>query len=332
MFGFLSSKSGDELALSDSLCTSGVSSDSRGTLSETTSVAPAKLSEQSADTKEVFPEPFGKCVKMHSSTVLVDEKRLSRYLQKKALSRQYHDELVLRTTDQSSAHCLFEGAHTTSNMVTNRQSRVRSRGKSGGVKEASDGATWTISNPVPGSRLGQGISNKPYKFVQEYALGTLVTTSNAATTYGSAYFTIGGLDQVSALASVFDQYKIDEIECWVQCQYGSSIPDGIDVLWATVIDYDDANNLTTYASALDYVNVVQTPINTFHYRRWRPHVAVATYSGTFTSYANVVAPWIDFTSQAVQHYGLKIAAQTTPGNAHPIVAWARLHISVRNVR
>jgi len=68
-----------------------------------------------------------------------------------------------------------------------------------------------------------------------------------------------------------------------------------------------------------------------HYRKFIPHVAVASYSGTFTSFTNEVAPWIDIASPSVQHYGLKTACTPTTAVVQ-YTARARLSVSFRNVR
>jgi len=43
-------------------------------------------------------------------------------------------------------------------------------------------------------------------------------------------------------------------------------------------------------------------------------MAVAAYSGAFTSYSNLVGGWIDSASPAVQHYGIKLATPIATGS------------------
>jgi hypothetical protein len=78
-------------------------------------------------------------------------------------------------------------------------------------------------------------------------------------------------------------------------------------LFTTVIDYDDATALSTQAQALDYSSALTCEGYLSQRRVFVPHIAVAAYSGTFTSFANEEAPWIDSSSNSVQHYGLKTA-------------------------
>lgn len=76
----------------------------------------------------------------------------------------------------------------------------------------------------------------------------------------------------------------------------------------TVIDYDDSASVTR-AQALQYDTCVVSPPGTGVVRTLTPRLAVAAYSGTFTSYANMKAQWIDVASPDVQHYGVKIVVE-----------------------
>jgi hypothetical protein len=83
-----------------------------------------------------------------------------------------------------------------------------------------------------------------------------------------------------------------------------------------VIDYDDATALSTEADALQYNNVVVLNPGESANRLFRPKMAVAAYTGTFTGYANMEPQWLDAASPTIQHYGVKVlipgatAAQT----------------------
>jgi len=175
--------------------------------------------------------------------------------------------------------------------------------------------------------------NQVFKMTQSVEILSLLTGSTTLPTFAASYFYIGAVDQVSSLSAVFDQYRIDEIETWIvprlTSQASASFNNG---LLTSVVDYDDANALTTVASALDYTNALTTSGLMGHYRRFKPHVAEALYGGAFTSYGNVASPWIDFASTGVQHYGLKLAF-TVCGSASMVFDMIyRLHFSCRNIR
>jgi len=101
--------------------------------------------------------------------------------------------------------------------------------------------------------------------------------------------------------------------------------------FVSVIDYDDAVNLTTFASALDYPSAFQSEGYTPHRHVFVPHIAVAAFAGTFTAYANEEAPWIDCASNTVQHYGVKTAWSGTSAVFLYDVR-VRVIVQFRNVR
>jgi len=173
-------------------------------------------------------------------------------------------------------------------------------------------------------------SNQSFRISQSIEVVGILTTSATIPTFASQAFAISQLDQVTSLSSVFDQYKIDEIEVWIA---PAGITTGTNLgLLTSVVDYDDVGTLSTVAQALDYTNALTTTGFQGHYRRWKPHVATAAYSGAFTSFANEVSPWLDFASPGVQHFGLKLAAQPTVGSTIPYNMIARFHVQMRNVR
>jgi hypothetical protein len=174
--------------------------------------------------------------------------------------------------------------------------------------------------------------NQVYKLTQNYSVSAALTASASLPTFAAFSFNVNNLDQITSLSNVFDQYKIDEVETWLvprlTDQVSASFNNGI---LCSVIDYDDANSLSTVAQAQDYTNCIMSSGLSGHYRAFKPHAAVAAYSGAFTSYGNVVSPWIDFASPSVQHFGIKYALSQT-GGTQAFDLLVRLHISCRNVR
>jgi len=202
--------------------------------------------------------------------------------------------------------------------------RNKSKGKGGEVTKA-----YTNANPPPAA-MNYIASNKDYRFSQQVPEVTILTTSTTLATFAATSFKLSDLDQVSSFQAVFDQYIIDEVEVWIENVDAHLTSQNAGNLYS-VIDYDDANVLSTTASACDYTNVLGTSADASHYRKFRPHVAVAAYSGAFTSFANMESQWIDMASPAVQHYGLKLACTATTG-VQSFVARYRYHIRMRNTR
>jgi len=192
-----------------------------------------------------------------------------------------------------------------------------------------DGLVFTLSE-VP-ARLFRPISTAQaiFRITQEYISQAFFTSSTSVQTFNNFAATVNLLDQISHLTAIFDQYRIPMLEIWLVPQRATTNTCGSNV--ASVIDYDDNTNLTTYAQALDYVNCVSTEGRFAHYRKFVPHCAVAIYSGAFTSYENVTAPWIDAASTGVLHYGIKVAStQASAVTVYDLTV--RLHTEWRNVR
>lgn len=144
-----------------------------------------------------------------------------------------------------------------------------------------------------------------------------VETNSVATQQVVAGFNAFGFTLVSLcgdyanLVSVFDQYKIEAIEVVFRPRSNvelvgttSTTSNGF---LSTVIDYDDATNLTAMQQAQNYDNCITTSVLQPQRRCFRPRVAVAAYSGAFTSFKNEPAGWIDAASTGVVHYGVKLA-------------------------
>jgi len=123
-------------------------------------------------------------------------------------------------------------------------------------------------------------------------------------------FNLGQFNDTSEYTTLFDQYRFNYIEVWIEpaSAFLSSANTGI---LSSTVDLDDANT----PSSVQNVEGKQTSISsngvTGHYHRWNPHMAVAAYSGVFTAFANDPAGWIDCSSNTVQHYGIKAGITAT---------------------
>jgi hypothetical protein len=142
------------------------------------------------------------------------------------------------------------------------------------------------------------------------------------------------LNASNATAGNYDQYKLLAVRVSIVPQNNAvglvtNSTTGLVPLYC-VIDYDDATVLTTAAQAEGYNNCITLGPGESLIRTFRPHMAIAAYSGSFTSYANAEPMWIDAASNTVQHYGIKVfipattAAQTLLQTWNVIIeyAWA----------
>jgi hypothetical protein len=182
--------------------------------------------------------------------------------------------------------------------------------------------SFTLSNPIPRPMVKD--TNKVYKVQQDQviSLGTVQ--------FGSQGFQIAMLDNYTSFLAIFDQYRIDMIEAWIYTGQSGVTSVSSEIFFCTVVDYDDSIVPSSFGQLEDYQNNLTTQTTWSHYRKFIPHVAVATYSGSFVSFGNVENQWIDSSSPAVLHYGLKFAYN----NSTPIttVANYRFHVSYRQTR
>lgn len=199
-------------------------------------------------------------------------------------------------------------------------------------ESTADSLTWNLSSGAY-PRFGRisRFDNSTFNVIQMSAPVTLFTTSVTVPSNGVYSFTAtNSVSQFSSWSAVFDQYRFMEVEVWVTCEAQPSVIfNGSQNLYS-VIDYDDASGLSTVAGALAYSNVIAAPLSNGQYRKFKPHIAVAAYSGAFTSFKNEKAPWIDVASPNVQHYGLKVVSDVTAA-AVPIKMFSRTWIQFRNV-
>jgi len=134
---------------------------------------------------------------------------------------------------------------------------------------------------------------------------TLFTTSSSSAVFSATAFTLSSFADSALYTALFDQYMIEQIEVWIEPMAPQSQTFGS---ISSVVDLDDATVPTTIAQVDTRAGVLTGMGAAGHYHRWRPHVAVAEFSGTFVSFGNVPSTWIDSASPNVQHYGLKTAA------------------------
>jgi hypothetical protein len=149
----------------------------------------------------------------------------------------------------------------------------------------------------------------------QVAIMTATPTAAQNLTY---YF---NLANASVTSGFFDQYRINAIRFNIRPQQNAiglatNATTTVNSIYV-VIDYDDANALSTLSQYQAYSNCVALAPGQSLSRTFRPHIAMAAYTASaFTAYANESNVWIDAVSTAVQHYGVKIfipgatAAQT----------------------
>jgi len=210
---------------------------------------------------------------------------------------------------------------------SNRQSQILER------EELKDGTLWsTVFEHKPIPRVPySSTNNKPFKAVQTVYQDSLVTTSTSTPITMNITFTAAALDQATQFGNLFDQYRINKLEVWISPKYSASGGNTTSA-YLSVIDFDDSTALSSFNAGLDYQNCVTSTITQSQYRCFTPHIAVAGYTGSFGGFTNMTAPWIDWSSTGVVHYGLKCIFNQTSSTGVPIDVTYRVHFENRNLR
>jgi hypothetical protein len=212
--------------------------------------------------------------------------------------------------------------------VNSNSSRKSQKRKS---HSTGDGATFTLEMAVPRSILKHSM-NSIHTILQNYSYPSFFSTSTSNPTYGSVAPNLALIDQYVSLIAVFDQYRIVDVEMWLTPQTSADVSARQGLLYS-VLDYDDSTALASTAAYTDYDTCVISPQSNGHYRHFAPHVANALYApSTFTSFGNVVSPWIDTSSYSVAHYGVKFAATASTTGPQVYDLRLRMKIQFRAVR
>lgn len=152
--------------------------------------------------------------------------------------------------------------------------------------------------------------NKVYTFQRAFPSST-VSAPTSGDLLAALSFTLSSLPNSTEFTSLFDQYRIVQVTCRFIPLAGAGT--GSNPL-ITAIDYDDSTPPVAVTDLLQYDSYVMTQPGFVLERTLTPHVAVAAYSGAFTSFANAPnAMWIDVASPNVQYYGLKYAIAAAAG-------------------
>jgi len=210
---------------------------------------------------------------------------------------------------------------------TGRSANVRTKGRGKQGKKA-----YPITQPIfppPAYFLNQGLVYRICKTVDSFAV---INGDAVLPQFTANYFILSAVGDATSLGSVFDQYRIALVEArFVPEVTENNVFTNDPGLFHSVVDFDDASVLTTLAEATDYSNCITTTGVKEHKHVFVPHVAVAAYSGAFTSFENQAAPWIDMNSPSVQHYGVKTAwSISNAGIRYRLIA--RLWIEFRSTR
>jgi hypothetical protein len=200
------------------------------------------------------------------------------------------------------------------------------------MQPGTDTLLWSVLSGSP-PRFGHNnkFDNKVHNVVQMSSRGSVLASDPVVPRFlGLQFNATTDLTNFGDFNAIFDQYRIMELETWIYPQNTGVTAVNVSNYY-TVIDYDDANTPGSTIELLQFTNVTKNAVTQGVYRKWRPHIASAVYSGAFTSFANEKSTWIDVASGSVQHYGIKLALDPSAGTVNLIVD-VRIWVQFRNVR
>lgn len=204
--------------------------------------------------------------------------------------------------------------------------------------------------PMQGAQFT--IRQMPQTFSQQSGLSNVGGSSSAAQLIQSGstavYFSIGfelsDLTQVSTLAALFDQYRIERVKVHFKSRnnavsvFNTASPNGGVPSVYIVVDRDDATAFTSMSDPLQYDNVQSFSGEEDASVELVPSLTPAVFaSGAFSGYTTSPAPshWIDIANTSVPAYGIKGALGPLAVSTTSAWTWdvsAEYIISFRKVR
>jgi len=174
--------------------------------------------------------------------------------------------------------------------------------------------TDLMSPTVPDMQPMRLKKDKVYTFSRSYSQD--LSASGVGPTVSSYAFTLTQLPNYTDFTTLFDQYRILQVEFRFINTYGDGeFPGQI----YSAIDYDD-DNAVSITDILQYETLQITNLSRPFYRVLQPKSADIVYNGNLTvAYGQSNQPkWIDVASPGVPHYGVKLSIPTITGAPNSI--------------
>lgn len=158
--------------------------------------------------------------------------------------------------------------------------------------------------------------SRPYVVSQLYT-ATQISSSAVGVVYGALSFTADQLPKWSSFATIFDRYRIREVEVFFQPQTNQMVTSTGAAVFvprlSVCVDFDDATAPGTVAEVQAYGNAITVPGNRPVVRHFIPRAAGLAYKTAITSAYTELDPhiWKDVAYGDMPHYGLKWALTNT---------------------
>ncbi len=191
------------------------------------------------------------------------------------------------------------------------------------LEKAQSGGTLVVTRDQPSLMIRR---NKVFTMQRAFNLGLVGPPTSGADTTTSYSFSLTSVPDSGDFTGLFDQYRILQISV----EFLPTSQSGGGPL-LTAIDYDDAATPPNLNELLEHATLIKTAPGNGIVRTFQPRIAVAAYSGVFTSFTQLVSPWLDNVSNGVLHYGLKVGIPFVTGNANQWYVSCTMIIQCRNV-
>ncbi len=159
-----------------------------------------------------------------------------------------------------------------------------------------------------------------------------VTTSNTVPTLFGKYITLAQFSRASTLSSYFAQYRIRQVEIWLEFGFGLGTESSADTgVFASGVCLNSAATPASLNAVEALPGALVTGMFRSHYHRLMPRPASVAYDGALSSgyYQTPTGSWISCSDTAVQHYGLKVYLDTLSVNGLPLRYRTRVVVDFR---
>lgn len=150
-------------------------------------------------------------------------------------------------------------------------------------------------------------------------------------------FQLSSVPDFTEFTNLYDQYQIKAVKVSYIPRFteaGNQTAQNIGNMWS-VIDYDDSNVPPNLNTLLQYQNIKRTQMNKIHTRYLKPMVATEAFAtGIASTYAPKRNVWLDATTAATEHYGIKLWFDQIVAGSSPIVfdQVIKFYLAFKNVR
>ncbi len=188
------------------------------------------------------------------------------------------------------------------------------------------GMTRAILPVIPDQRPMQFTNRgQLHTFQRKYVYGT-ITASVSVDQAGAIYFTLSALPNATEFTALFDEYRFLQ----TQVEFLSLTTGPYISPLTTVIDYDDANAVSSLNELLEYETSSTTSSGANQVRVLRPRASMGVYGGAFTNFAAApFSTWFDCASATTQFYGVKYYLPALTGGTTTAVYSIRVTATVQ---